>query len=189
MVCSETLKNATKKPHVETEAALIPRLKSIKSNSDYIRLLVMLYHFISPLEKLVENHLLKIHLSDIETRRRSPLIIKSLQLLGAPEMTEATCRMPQITNVTQAFGALYVMEGSTMGGHVIAGMLKSNTCIELPEGSLAFFTAYGNNTVGMWSSFKQCLDGSITTEADISEVVRAANDTFFSMKEWILNNN
>ena len=45
----EEIKKRTKQVHTETEALLIPKLKSIKSKEDYAAIVSMFYGFYKPL--------------------------------------------------------------------------------------------------------------------------------------------
>ena len=60
--------------------------------------------------------------------------------------------LPGIENEVQAQGALYVLEGSTLGGRGITKMLLRQ-CPWLTLQKLTFFNGYGAGTGPMWLSF------------------------------------
>jgi len=61
--------------------------------------------------------------------------------------------LPEIKNTAQAFGALYVIEGSTLGGQIIKKMVQKQLCMEGNNG-LSFFDGYREATSDMWQVFK-----------------------------------
>ena len=67
-----------------------------------------------------------------------------------------------LENEAEAFGALYVMEGSTLGGNVIGKQLKRNPEFEGVE--FNYFGVYGENTGPYWQEFKSIIDEKISEE-------------------------
>lgn len=187
MVCSEVIKAATKKIHAEAEAVLIPRIKGIRSPEDFKDLLALFFGFFAPLEVLIGNFIHPHILPDIDTRRKSGSIIKSFSS-GTFTTVAAPCFLPVINNVAQAFGAMYVLEGSTLGGKIISRMLQANVTVQLSSESLAFFDVYGDGTYEMWGRFKTVMDALLTNDADIIAATETAGDTFCKMKTWMQNN-
>ena len=59
----------------------------------------------------------------MEQRYRAPLILEDLARLGFPAQPPLCLAMPSLRTHAQLLGALYVMEGSTLGGQVIARQL------------------------------------------------------------------
>ncbi len=81
-------------------------------------------------------------------------------------------------NEAEAMGALYVMEGSTLGGKLIAKSLR--TCSDWPVRGICYFNPYGERTGAMWAAFQLELAAVPTAHAE--SVVRGANQTFAMME-------
>lgn len=188
MLCSEFVKTATKKLHAEAEAVLVPIIKCINGNEEYQHLLTLFFGFFAPVEALIAQHIHTGILPDFAIRRKSDLLMKSLGegrcLPVAPELL-----WPVINNTAQAFGAMYVLEGSTLGGKIISQMLSANSSLQLTKNSLAFFNMYGNDTYYMWSRFKMVMDALFSNEDDMHMVSETACDTFIKMKNWLQSSN
>ncbi|RYZ54811.1 MAG: heme oxygenase, partial [Chitinophagaceae bacterium] len=111
------VKNATQQVHEEVEAILLPALTSIRSTSDYAAILKMFHGYFHPIEKLIEQQLHTGLLPDLAERRKSSSLLEDLRLLGEATDSLPLCSdLPPIKNPAEAFGALYVLEGSTLGG-------------------------------------------------------------------------
>jgi len=82
-------------------------------------------------------------------------------------------------------GALYVIEGSTLGGTIISKMIKQQLAIPDNKG-LSFFNGYGSETEKMWQDFKLFLDRPLKP-AEEAVVIRSANDTFNKFGQWFDN--
>ena len=81
-------------------------------------------------------------------------------------------------------GALYVLEGSTLGGRYIAGMLvQQYPALQLQQ--LQFFTGYGARTGLMWTSFLERLNKFAVEEEAVRQMASAANQTFLHLKLWL----
>ena len=186
MRCSEKLKVETKEVHRDTEILIVKRLSTINCINDYINLLKLFYGFFAPLEMLTRNYISEEILSDIRQRGNTKKIIEDLTLIGGEKNIVLSSCLPQVTNVLQAFGAMYVSEGSTLGGQIIARMLRENKNIKISNEALSFFEGYKENTVKMWKSLQSHLDNRFQTDEQVREIALTAKETFLTMKEWII---
>ena len=57
--------------------------------------------------------------------------------------------------VPEGLGALYVIEGATLGGQVITRYIQSALKIDATNGG-RFFAAYGDRTGLLWRDFVRC---------------------------------
>ena len=89
--------------------------------------------------------------------------------------------LPVIENHLQSLGALYVIEGSTLGGKIISKMIKQQLKTEVM--AFTFFTGYGDQSANMWNSFTHILN-SITQPDQIGIIVESANVTFQKFSFW-----
>ena len=87
--------------------------------------------------------------------------------------------LPEISGHAAALGAMYVIEGSTLGGQIICNMLKKQLKI---EDGLSFFSGYGEQTIPMWKRFQAVLDLPGSQQGD--KIIEAANDTFGKFEVW-----
>lgn len=109
-------------------------------------------------------------------RRRLHLVQADLTALGetgVPRTMPAPPAMP--ATAAAAWGSLYVMEGSTLGGALIARALAGME--GLPPGGIRYFSPYGRNTGAMWRAFCAGLLAASRPETE-RETVDAALATF-----------
>jgi heme oxygenase len=122
-------------------------------------------------------------LPDYSQRRKTSALAGDLVSLEAKQPLLATeQQLPEIHNHLQALGALYVIEGSTLGGKIISKMI--NQQLGLTDGlGLSFFDGYGNDTELMWQRFRQSIDQQVKP-ADEQIIIQSANDTFLKFSNW-----
>lgn len=181
---SEKLKETTKTAHIELEKVLVQKIKSIRATEDYLEILVYFYQFYAPLEKAIFSQL-GTNLPDAAQRRKSEWIVEDIYCLKPSHPPFPTYPdTPQIDSHAQAIGALYVIEGSTLGGQVICKMISQRLGISTKAG-FRFFTGYGENTVTIWDNFKNYINGRKWSEEEEKELVGAANRTFGLFKQSI----
>nr|GFC70870.1 hypothetical protein [Tanacetum cinerariifolium] len=122
-----------------------------------------MYGFLTPYEARLRQQNLGPEW-ETDTRQRAHLILDDLQLTASQV---ATCPdMPPLGTWPQLLGAMYVVEGSTLGGQVIARQLaKSN----IPMRS--YFSGYAERTGPLWKVFCQLLTQEATPENE-AEIVQ-----------------
>jgi heme oxygenase len=178
---SDKLKIRTLASHQELEKALVQRMRAMRTMEDYIALLQIFYSFFGALEERISIYVSASELPDYLQRRKSESLAVDICSLGGvlPEKVSIS-EMPAIDNHLQAFGALYVMEGSTLGGQIISQMIAKQLGIQ--EKGLSFFQSYGKDISTMWATFKLTLDKQANNEADEERIIAAADDTFHKFK-------
>ena len=120
-------------------------------------------------------------------RWRLPALEADLRALGMSRAAIASLprclpSMP-IDGAADAWGAAYVVEGSTLGGAVIAAMVRRDLGYE-PERGCAYFAGYGRGSAAMWASFRQRLD-SISAPGTDDAVIASALATFERLRTWL----
>ena len=182
---SDRLKLNTLPVHQQLEKALIAKMRSISSADQYVKLLQFFYSYFSALEDQINNYITIDMLPDYFIRRKTKNIIEDIKNFEGviPEKAPPE-KLPDITNHLQAFGALYVIEGSTLGGKVISKMMESKLDFNNKKG-LTFFNGYGNDTETMWQSFKYALNKQSLNETDDNEIINTANLTFTKFNMWL----
>lgn len=163
---------------------MVYAIKSIHTQEQYLSLLSLFYGFYQPVEQAMLP-LVRGVVTDLDERRQSDRLWQDMQVL-MPSLTEVPlCRQtPVYATVGEALGALYVFEGSTLGGAIIAKMVRDRVS-GLPENALQFFTGYAEATMVKWAQFRQFLLVYADTEWRQQEVVQGANRTFESFYEWL----
>lgn len=138
-----------------------------------------------------EKHLAEF--SDVKTLDLSKRLVKAdrikrdLQNLGLTR--EEIDELPQwergrFGSLDEAWGHVYVIEGSTLGGRMIAKKLSQTLGIDVDTG-LSFHQTYGDGSGFMWRQFKQAtVLGEDEGWLDSDAVVASARTAFASMAEW-----
>ena len=179
----EQLKNETKEAHQSLEKLLIPYIKQTNTTEAYSRLLEMFYGYMKPVEDLIDQHVAKDKIPAYSNRRKVESLLNDLKHSGNNDIPQLADELPEINSHNQAIGAMYVFEGSTLGGKIINKILMGNLGKESQEG-FSFYNGYGEQTHAMWGSFTGALNEAELNEADRHEIVASANDTFTKFKNW-----
>ncbi|TWR29981.1 biliverdin-producing heme oxygenase [Mucilaginibacter pallidiroseus] len=184
---SEKLKEATKTNHQILEKALVGKLKAVRSAAQYADLLKLFYGYFGGLEMNINKVIDPNLLPDNAERRKTQAIADDLQALGAgiPAKADGDA-LPAINNHLEALGALYVIEGSTLGGKIISKMMQQQ--LNIGPDALSFFASYGDDTERMWNIFKDALDHQAKNPEQEAVVIAAANQTFLKFGEWFNKN-
>lgn len=188
MVLSDQIKIQTRLQHQELEGVLIPKIKSIRTGEDYARLLQLFYRYFAPLEKDI-GALMDSRLPDFDQRRKTATILIDLDFLehkGNFPTQEFAC--PKIQNFPQALGALYVMEGSTLGGRIIGNMIGRQLNLH-SEAGLSFFIGYGDDTKKMWKRFLHILNDPNLSFLEMEEVILSAQFIFIHFTSLVKQQN
>jgi heme oxygenase len=83
-----------------------------------------------------------------------------------------------LQHLAQVFGSLYVIEGSALGGQVIAPKLARELGLQ-PGGGASYFHGFGSDTGGMWRDFRTVLAREVeATDNAVQQACQAARDTF-----------
>lgn len=142
---------------------------------DYSRLIEFSYLFLLNFEeevfaKFTPELAAELHLDE---RRKLHHIEKDLDALKVARSKPRN--LPEIKNQHEAFGILYVMEGATLGGNVIARQLAKNP--EFQGVTFNYFSCYGENTGPYWTKFKEVLNREIPEE-QTNDVVFGAEKAY-----------
>jgi heme oxygenase len=138
--------------------------------------LAKMYGFLVPYEARLRQQALGPEW-EVATRQRAHLILDDLQ---RPASAVAICHdMPPLASWPELLGAMYVMEGSTLGGQVIARQLaKANIPLR------SYFSGYGERTGPLWKAFCQLLAQEATPENQAA-IVQSASLTFQKLSAWL----
>lgn len=118
-------------------------------------------------------------------RRKAHLLADDLHQLGidSSDLADAPrCPMPPLRNDSEAFGALYVIEGATLGGAVIAKQVRRRLGFT-PTKGCSFFQCYGDHIGARWKEFGAHAETFPAQDPDSS--VRAAQTMFRTLHDWL----
>lgn len=175
------LRQYTQQSHKELDEWLLPKFQEIDSEKKYKDLLKAFYGYFMPVTEKIEEYLDIALLPDYHERRKPTAILNDLKALKEQHDEIAYAhRLPEINNTAQAFGALYVLEGSTLGGVFLSKMLARNIMVDEKRG-LSFFTGYGNQSREKWDAFVNYLN-AFAANSNASEITGAAVETFQCFK-------
>ncbi len=179
---SEHLKENTKYLHDATEAKFESQKIFDKTYSlqDYKKILWLNYLFHLNFENKAYDAISDETAKSInlDSRRKMDLLEKDLEILGMQkaEINDAI----SVENEAEAFGIMYVMEGSTLGGNVIMKQLSRNP--EFQDMTFNYFGCYADKTGEFWKNFKETLDSKFPEER-YDEVLKGTEKAYQYMME------
>ena len=142
------------------------------------RFLGKMHGFLVPYEAALRAHANELGPAwEVPERQRAHLILDDLRL-PADQLPRCPA-LPPLASVPQLLGAMYVVEGSTLGGQVLARQL-AKAGLDLGR----YFTGYGALTGPRWKAFCRLL-GAATTPATEADVVASASLTFQTLTAWL----
>ena len=185
---TDAVRSSTAKLHSEVEQALaLPG--SIQTLADYRRWLMRFFGIYQPLEHLLSGVAGWTATGiRIDQLGHTEALLKDLKAmvcdLNDIELASREA-LPMVETLGHAFGALYVLEGSKLGGRYILKDLSNRLGRDI-EGIDAFFTGYGPDTAVRWASFKVLLDKfSALRPVEFPEVIAGARMTYAAIAAWM----
>lgn len=176
------LKSSTRSLHDAVErSSLLDRLaRGDIDRAQYSLLLATLYGIYSPLEFAVHAILER---TPVETK--VAWFKMDFQALSVNESELLLCtQLPVLETRASAMGALYVLEGSTLGGRILSQRVRSVLGIG-PSNGGRFFYGYGDDTGRRWSQFKDELLQEENSPGARKKIVEAAKATFRAIARWM----
>ena len=176
MMLSERLKEETQSLHDALEQnPFMQKLENKRfSHEDYKSLLSLFYG----LHRIVEGQLSDYDELNMPLRERSSHIEKDLKELGCTQAAmNKSCDTDlelKIDTLSKAYGALYVLEGSRMGGMFLTKMIRSSLGEAI---SVSYFEGFKEKTPAYVAEFKELLnEKEIIINA--KECIQCAKDMF-----------
>lgn len=117
-----------------------------------------------------------------ERRKGAWLRADLLELGGEASTLPASAEGHPMPDLPSAFGALYVLEGATLGGQHVVRALAQSANPALPQ---RFFRSYGNDVGARWREFLQALQAQSTQPNAAPRIVRGARQTFAGLARWL----
>jgi heme oxygenase (biliverdin-IX-beta and delta-forming) len=120
---------------------------------------------------------------DPSPRRKLALLMGDIVHLGDDPAALMLCKAPpELANLAEAVGCAYVLEGSTLGGRVIARHVLSRLGPDVPR---SFLECYGSNTGDRWQEFRAALSRFAKSRSIEDDVIVGAKKTFGAFTRWL----
>jgi heme oxygenase len=182
------LKAETSEAHrrVESRLGLPESISNIAGYRDCLTAFYRLYH---PLEKALAQFQGWSGLGiELAARTHAPRLRADLTALGVDvvQLSDAPASvLPRLSSFAHAVGALYVLEGSTLGSQIILRHLRGVLGEEI-AGADSFFAGHGQQTGTLWNSFRTSLDAyGWEYPESIPNVIEGAVSTFTAVGDWM----
>jgi heme oxygenase len=182
------LKAGTAEQHSAIER-IMPFFKNDFSLEAYVRVLKAFLGFFEPVERELRSVATRDSFGfDISDRQRANLLTTDLLALGVtPDDIALTPRcdhLPRLENVDDGLGCLYVLEGSTLGGPLIAREVQTRFGVEEKTGG-RFFHGYGSQTGVKWREFCTSVRIYAADGKNQTAIVQSARSTFELLETWM----
>jgi heme oxygenase (biliverdin-IX-beta and delta-forming) len=155
------------------------------TRDEYRVLLARLYGFHWPLETALYKHQDRQPGLEMKQRRRVHLLVADLKALGLSQAVIAGLPLapplPGLDNAGRFLGCLYVREGATLGGRVLAGRIDH--LLGSAVDGRRFF-AGTNRDSELWRGCCAAIE-SLTDVERLESMTAAAYETFESFESWI----
>lgn len=173
---TDKLKKNTQSLHDKIEQNHFMQKLQTKSFSkqDYVILLKIFYTS----HLMIEGQLYAFEELEMKTRQRLSLLKADLSSLGYDEASlkktlESDLEL-NLNTLSKAYGALYVLEGSRMGGMFLSKMIAD----ALGNVPLSYFNGVGSNTITYVQNLKNIMNEKENTTINTNECIQGAKDTF-----------
>ena len=167
--------------HEAVEGA-VPLMDAGLDRARYIAVLQRMHGVVKSWEEFALRAAPPFLLPMVVERRRLRLLELDLRVLGAVVPAGDGPALPGWGSSAELLGALYVMEGSRLGGQMIARHVEELLGFAPGEGS-AYFRGFGDRTGVMWKELVQMLTGLPESEEEV--VIRAAREMFGVFGAWM----
>ena len=181
----QKLKESTRAQHEEVEGT-VDVMSKLFSLDDYKRMIGRFRSFYAGYEPALPYAELKAAGLDYDRRRKLPSLDADVKALGIEDI-DAYTDLPDVSSLPRAFGSIYVIEGSTLGGQVISRHLKEHLGLT-PENGGAFFASYGSQVGPMWKQFGEAVTAFAGDGENDEQIIDAAKQTFDSINRCMAGN-
>ena len=138
------LRESTAAEHRAVEGTM-PFMKPDLTRGEYVACLQRLYGMVAAWDDTAWEQAPPSVQDLLRPRRRGHLLKADLDWFGSVEEAENRPSLPDLSDEALFLGALYVMEGSTLGGQLIARHVEETLGLEPGRGDL-YFRGHGMQT-------------------------------------------
>ncbi|MBG9387714.1 biliverdin-producing heme oxygenase [Caenimonas aquaedulcis] len=171
----DALRRATSARHAEVECLL--GLDAPFDMDTYTRVVSGFDTFLSSWEPRTSQALPELLRPWFAARCRGDMARRDAARLGAIAPPSPAVEFTALPGLSAALGSLYVMEGSALGGQVIARQVARQHGLHADNGA-AYFNGWGERTGEMWREFRTMLEQHDAQGADHEAACAGANHTF-----------
>ncbi|MBE7181177.1 MAG: biliverdin-producing heme oxygenase [Terriglobus roseus] len=189
------LREATRPEHEATETAVALTGPGMTREA-YISTLQRFHGVVCAWDKIAAAEAPAAYADLVRQRRRCGSLEEDLRFFGAPAGEHASESLlgemralignPEQGDAHQRdsrfLGAMYVVEGSTLGGQYIAHQVETDLNLQPGQGD-RFFRGYGKETMPKWREFQQVL--AALPEPQTEHVIAAAKAMFGIFRSWL----
>ncbi len=183
----EALRTGTALLHVALEKRL-PFFSEYLDADWFRRLLQAYYGFYGAMEAALYDCELIPDGYDTELRVKTPTLLSDLLALGLNDMAindlPRCTQLPLLDTPAACLGALYVLEGATLGGQVLRREMAQRLGLDADNGG-AFLNVYGPETGRRWKDFLDYLGHQPLDAPAKQHAVDAARSTFRCFEQWL----
>lgn len=172
------LRRATSARHDQIESLL--NLDRLADRARLIAVLQVFDAFLADWEPRIARALPAPVRPWFERHRRGAWAEQDLAVLGARRWPAAPSPEIVIDSCAEALGSLYVLEGSALGGRIIARSLHDRLGIDDASGA-RFFGGRGAQTGRIWREFGEHAGARVTDPPSIARACEASDMTFAAL--------
>jgi heme oxygenase len=178
------LKAMTRTEHEALEGAL-PLMRPDVSHAQYRDYLEKAHGFYGPLEAaLAAMPGLDDVVPHLSARRRAALAVADLEAQHCSVEALAERATAPFASLGEALGCLYVLEGSALGGRVIARHLQQ--VLALTPDALTFLAGRGERMGPLWQELTGALNRAVDEGVPEDDVVAGARACFRDFHAWFV---
>lgn len=166
------LRRATHAEHERVDRLI--DVERLREPAHYARVLQVLDAFLAAWEPAVAAALPARWQAWLQARSRRGFLRHDLAHLGLA--STAPGRTPFLAGGAAAWGAIYVMEGSALGGQFISHSLHEAGLHR--AGGASYFRGWGAATGGMWREVRGLLEAELDSPAATAQACEAARQAF-----------
>lgn len=172
------LRRATAASHEAIDRQL--RLDEDMDEARYVRILVGFEGYLAAWEPHVAAALPADAREWFAARSRLAMVQRDLALLAPDRPALPAPAVPPLADAAAAFGSLYVLEGSALGGQLIARRVAARFGFDATRGA-AYFNGHGERTGALWREFRERVETAVAADAR-DTACAAAVATFDSLR-------
>jgi len=181
----QKLRQETEAHHRAVEDA-VPLMHEGLDKVQYLRCLQQMYGIVAAWEERAIEAAPEWMQPTVIARQRKQLLESDLAWFGITELDDRRPKLPEINSLPRLLGAMYVMEGSTLGGQLIARHVENSLQLTASQGD-AFFRGYADRTGSMWKDFCAILTRQVPDD-QTDTVIEAAKAMFEAYGAWMREN-
>jgi heme oxygenase len=177
----QRLRQETEADHRNVEGA-VPLMHQGLNIAEYVQCLQRIYGVVAAWEERAAEIAPEWLQPAVLARQRRSLLELDLTWFGA-EKDDRRPTLPEMNNLPSLFGTMYVMEGSTLGGQLIARHVEAVLHLSEGQGN-SYFRGHGSQTGPLWKEFCEMLKLRIPDE-QTEAVVVSAKAMFSTFGTWM----